>query len=529
MWTRRDFVKALGATGVAASFPQAVRSAADPDVSLRVVAAPSRAGIFAGAATPVLRFTGEVLSGRRDALKGSESYLGPTLDLWRGERVRIELENRLAEPTIVHWHGMIVPDVADGHPRFAIAPGGRYVYEFTVRNPAGTYLYHPHPHGRTGHQVYHGLAGLLVVREPTERDTGIPSGPFELPLVIQDRRVAEGNRLAFKQMMMDDMNGVLGDTVLVNGRPDAAFKVARRGYRLRLANVSNARIYKLAWSDGRPLTVIGTDNGLLSAAEGPQERPYVTLAPFERIELFEDFSGRRAGTEVALVSQAFSVGGGMGGMMSGGMMGGMMGRGMMGGEGGRGMGGMMGGGMRGMMGGGAQQGDALVVARFAVAGGSALRAEPLRLPVVPPAREEDPALELSTELSFQHMRGLLNGRGFEMGGGVADDERLPLGKPVVWTFSNPATQMMAMPHPIHIHGVRFRVVERSGGGDAGRELAAGIVDAGYQDTFLILPGERVRVQVTPTEPGLFMYHCHNLEHEDGGMMRNCRFEPSRGA
>ncbi len=509
MWTRREFVKALGASGMAAAFPPAARSSADPDVSLRLVAAPSHARIFAGAETPVLRFTGEVLSGRRNALKPVASYLGPTLDLMRGERVRIEFENRLAEPTIVHWHGMIVPDVADGHPRFAIAPGGRYVYEFTVQNPAGTYLYHPHPHGRTGHQVYHGLAGLLIVREPAERDMGLPSGAFELSLVIQDRRVGDGNQLAFKRTMMDDMNGVLGDTVLVNGQPDAAYKVAPRAYRLRLANVSNARIYKLAWSDGRPLTVIGTDSGLLSAAEGPQERPYVVLAPFQRIELREDFGSRRAGADVALVSQPFSVGGGM-------MGGGMMGRGMMG----RGMG--------GMMGGGAQQGDALVLARFTVSAGSATRAEPLRLPDVPAARE-DSVRELSTELSFQHMRGLLNGRGFEMGGDVADDERLPLGKPVVWTFSNPATQMMAMPHPIHIHGVRFRVIERNGGSRAGRDLAAGIVDAGYKDTFLILPGEQVRVLVTPTEPGLFMYHCHNLEHEDGGMMRSCRFESKPGA
>jgi len=547
MWTRREFAKALGASGVAAAFPPAARASADPDVSLRLVAAPARAQIFAGDETPVLRFTGEVLSGRPDALKASGSYLGPTLELQRGERVRIEFENRLAERSIVHWHGMIVPDVADGHPRFAIAPGGRYVYEFTVQNPAGTYLYHPHPHGRTGHQVYHGLAGLLIVREPAERDMGLPSAPFELPLVIQDRRVADGNRLAFKQSMMDDMNGVLGDTVLVNGQPDAAFKVAPRSYRMRLANVSNARIYKLAWSDGRPLTVIGTDNGLLSAEVGPQERPYVVLAPFERIELLEDFGRWRGGADLALVSQSFSVGSGMmgggmmgggmmgggmmgGGMMGGGMMGGgMMGGGMMGGNAGRGMGGMMGGGMGGMMGGGAQQGDELVVARFAVSGGSALRAEPLRLTVMPPAREEDPALELSTELTLAHMRGLLNGRGFAMGSVVAADEQLPVGRPVVWTFTNPAAQMMAMPHPMHIHGVRFRVIERSGGGRAGRGLADGIVDAGYKDTFLVLPGERVRILVTPTEPGLFMYHCHNLEHEDGGMMRNVLFESKPGA
>jgi len=91
------------------------------------------------------------------------------VELRRGERVRIEFRNRLAEPSIIHWHGMIVPEAADGHPRFAVGSGGEYVYDFTVRNPAGTYLHHPHPHGLTGGQVYRGLAGLVIVREAEER------------------------------------------------------------------------------------------------------------------------------------------------------------------------------------------------------------------------------------------------------------------------------------------------------------------------------------------------------------------------
>ena len=82
-----------------------------------------------------------------------------------------------------------------------------------------------------------------------------------------------------------------------------------------------------------------------------------------------------------------------------------------------------------------------------------------------------------------------------------------------------------MPHPIHIHGVQFRVIERSAGA-VPADLRDGMLDAGFKDTFGIFPGERVRVQIAPTLPGLFMYHCHNLEHEDGGMMRNCLFSNS---
>jgi bilirubin oxidase len=527
MWTRRTVLKAftVGAGMLAAPLPlRRAFAEREPDLMLRLTAAPDQVRIWPGSKTRVLRFKGQVLRGRTDAFRPAPGYLGPTLELRRGERVRIQFQNRTRDPSIVHWHGMIVPDVADGHPRFAVEPSGAYTYDFTVRNPAGTYLYHPHPHGLTGAQVYYGLAGLLIVREPEEAAMGLPSGDRELALVIQDRRVGDDNQFVFKRMMMDDMNGVLGDTVLVNGRPDAAFTVAPRTYRLRLANVSNARIYKLAWSDGRPMRVVATDNGLLSSSEGIQIRPYVVLAPFQRLELLEDFGARRSGPEIALVSQAFSslsmdammdgmMGGGMGGMMDG-----MMGGGTKNGDQGGMMGGMMGGGMGGMMRGmmGPNQGEELVAARFTVASGMRMRETDVRLPDSAPLPEKTDA-ELHTQLAFRHMRGFLNGRRFDMNA-VAADERAPLRRAAVWTFSNDG-RGMAMPHPMHIHGVRFRVLERSGGA-AAADLREGIVDAGYKDMFLIFPGERVRVSFVPAEPGMFMYHCHNLEHEDGGMMRN---------
>jgi FtsP/CotA-like multicopper oxidase with cupredoxin domain len=327
--------------------------------------------------------------------------------------------------------------------------------------------------------------------------------------VLQDRRFGRDNQLVFKRMMMDDMNGVLGDRVLVNGIDDAAFKVAPRAYRLRIANASNARIYKLAWSDGRPLRVIASDGGLVSRAEGVQELPYVTLFPFERVELLEDFGARRDGAEIALLSRAFSGVDGMMGMMGGGgMMGGMMGRGGM-------MGGMM----------GPSQGNALHVARFTITPGPRARIPALALPEQTPAKEPI-SHELHTRLSFRHMRGFLNGRSFDEDDmtAVAGDERLPAGKTSVWTFTNDGGGM-SMAHPIHVHGVQFRILER-GTGEVPAELREGMLRVGFKDTFAIFPGERVRLQLAPRIAGLFMYHCHNLEHEDGGMMRNCLFSSS---
>jgi FtsP/CotA-like multicopper oxidase with cupredoxin domain len=519
-WTRRAVLKTLALGGGTLAMPAALRTAfgaEEPDLILRVVAAPAAMAIREGPQTRGLRYTGEVLRGRRDAVGPAPGNLGPTLELRRGERVRIQVVNRAGDETVIHWHGMILPDTADGHPHQAVGSGASYTVEFTVSNPAGTYLYHPHPHLITGRQTYHGLAGLLIVREPAERGIGLPSAEHELQLVLQDRRFRDDNQLVFKRMMMDDMNGVLGDRVLVNGVDDAAFKVAPRPYRLRIANASNARIYKLAWSDGRPLRVIAADNGLFSRAEGVQERPYVTLFPFERLELIEDFGARRDGAEIALVSRAFSgmdmMGSMMGeqdGMMGGGMMSGMMGRGMMGG-------GMMGGGMMGP-----SQGGELHVARFTVSPGPRAALQKLALPEEAP-RAREGKHELHTQLAFRHMRGFLNGRRFDTDNmeAVADDERLPVGEASVWTFANDGGGM-PMPHPIHIHGVRFRVVERSGGAIPA-DLREGIIDTGYKDVFGIFPGERVRVQIAPTVPGLFMYHCHNLEHEDGGMMRNVLF------
>jgi FtsP/CotA-like multicopper oxidase with cupredoxin domain len=117
-------------------------------------------------------------------------------------------------------------------------------------------------------------------------------------------------------------------------------------------------------------------------------------------------------------------------------------------------------------------------------------------------------------LTMRHMQWSINGRVFEMED-VADDEIVQLGTKEIWEFHNTGGGMMNMPHPIHLHGKQFRVIERSG------VMHEGYVDEGWKDTVLLMPGERIRFLVDFDDyPGLFLYHCHNLEHEDMGMMRN---------
>jgi FtsP/CotA-like multicopper oxidase with cupredoxin domain len=123
------------------------------------------------------------------------------------------------------------------------------------------------------------------------------------------------------------------------------------------------------------------------------------------------------------------------------------------------------------------------------------------------------------------MQWLLNGRTFEMTG-VAPNETIRLGTKDVWELVNAGGGMMSMAHPMHLHGRQFRVLRRDIGQGSKTDwqaLATGFTDEGWKDTILIMPGERVEILVHPQHyPGLFLYHCHNLEHEDLGMMRNYR-------
>ena len=465
-----------------------------PDVELALTAAPGEVSVLPGAPTRVSHFTAELVRGPASTLQTIDnSYLGPVLRMRRGQRVRIRFINQLGEPSIVHWHGLDVPERVDGHPRLAVGHGSEYVYDFDIDNRAGTYWYHPHPHMRTAPQVYQGLAGVLLISDPEEDALGLPSGDGELLCVLQDRRLDANHQLVYAgggagmAQMMETMNGWLGDRMLVNGRIQPTMDVERRTYRVRLLNGSNARIYKLAWSDGSPMVIIGGDGGLL---DRPRTQRFLTLATGQRADVILDLSMHAPGAEVQLQSVAFPAADvGRVGMMR--------------------------------LTSPVPQGAAVTLMTLRATGARGARfnmperlsAHDFRADATAPVRR--------VPLSFRQMTWMLDGRVFDMQD-VATEETFAPGSTHVWELVNEINPMgMGMAHPIHLHGTQFRVLSRSGG--TTNALREGINDAGWLDTVLVLPGETVRAQVTfSRHPGLYLYHCHILEHEDMGMMRNFR-------
>ncbi|MBE0613637.1 MAG: multicopper oxidase family protein [Burkholderiales bacterium] len=501
---RRHFLKAAGASAVtgALSFAPwsnmtalAATTTFTPDVEIELAALPDELQLLPGAPTAVWRYVGRVLKGPADAVQSlPNSYAGPILRLRTGQKVRIRFKNQIRQPSIVHWHGLIVPEQADGHPRHAVPSGGEYVYEFEVRNRAGSYWFHPHPHGDTGTQVYGGLAGLFLVSDDEERAARLPEGERDISIVLADRTFDRSNQLVYESAMgggmMGGMTGFFGERILANGRPSLSFPSAAGAYRVRLLNGSNSRIYRIARSDRKPLVAIASDGGLLAA---PVTKPFLVLGPAERAELWIDFYDASSGSKIALVAEPLDFGGaGMG------MMGGMMGRGTR-----------------------TQTAAPSSFAQFTVGHGAGRQKLPERLATLAPAQIPPGTQRREFALTQGHMRWGINNRTFQMEE-VAPDERIRFGDTEVWEFSN-RNSMMPMPHPMHIHGVQFRVIERIGTPPDLQGMQAGYLDGGVKDTVLVQPGERVRVLLSFKDyRGLFLYHCHNLVHEDMGMMRNYR-------
>jgi len=443
--------------------------------------------------------------GSVDAFTLNGGVPSPTLRIAQGQRAGIQLVNELNEPTILHWHGLAVPQEADGHPRLAIDPGETYAYDFPILNRAGTYWYHPHPHHLTASQTYKGLGGFLIVEDDEERAYELPSGDYELPLLIQDKRIGSSLSLQYSLdslMPHDMMMGYLGDTIFANGVADATVDVRRSRYRLRILNGCNARILDIGLSNGAPLTLIGSDGGLLDAPV-PAER--IMLAPAERADVVVDFSSLRPGERVMLRSLAFDVPGMMMGMGGGG------GRGRGGGGRGRGGGGMMGMGE-------STQGNAMDLLEFVVQDSPSEPGPPLpsRFSPVPDRGEVTGStprqtFTFSTSMMMMGRNGpmhTINGLQFEM---LRVDARIPRMQTQVWTFVNDSE----VPHPVHAHAGQFRPLARRGG--RGRLMPW---ETGLKDTILTMPGETVDVAVRFFYEGLYLLHCHNLEHEDMDMMIN---------
>ena len=441
-----------------------------------------------------------------------QAYQNPILRIESGAQFSATLDNALAEPTIIHWHGLHTPAKMDGHPRDTIAPGARYDYDFTVRNRGGTYWYHTHAHELTARQAYNGLASFFLVDDDDQRKLAkaldLKLGVTDLPLVIQDKQFDAQGKLMYRPNAHESMMGWLGDIVLANLTPNAVHTVTPRTYRLRLLNGSNARIYRLAFVKGDtalPFTVIGTDGGLIEKPESVSE---AFLAPGERLDVLFDAGQAQAGDTVFLRSLVFDA---------------MENEGGMGGMGGQGMGQMM----NSMGSARLPLGAAFNVLKLSVTAGERIVARlPAALSDIKPIRTEG-APERKIELSMGHMRFLINGLTFRMDQIAFDVKR---GAVEIWRIRNPA---VGMPHPMHIHGFSFQVLERLNSPPQWAATARfgkgrAVSDLGWKDTVLVWPGETVRIAIDFAHdfPGdqTHVFHCHNLEHEDAGMMINFRVQ-----
>ena len=418
----------------------------------------------------------ELLKGRSSTtLSYANGLLGPTIKANTGETVNVSLQNSLSEETNIHWHGLVLPENMDGHPKDVASPGGSLNYSLPIIQRAGTYWYHPHPHGLTAKQLFMGLAGMFIVNDPEEAALNLPSGELEVPIILQDKHF-EGNNLEYSLNDDEIMTGYLGEQILVNGQHAPFLSVESTWYRLRILNGSTARIYNLAFTGGKQMTIIGSDGGLLAS---PETVSSILLGPGERIDVLIDFSGFEIGKEIYMVSNKFSEYS-VQGRQSFSLL--------------------------------KFKVDRTQNSNFTLPS-TLTNVSPINPSLSVKTRIIDIAQTIGGEGGLGGMgRHSINGKIFEM---ERVDETVSAGTTEIWEFDNSMGDEI---HPMHIHGVQFQVLERIGGRN--KIIAS---EKGWKDTVLLLPGEKVRVIMTfPKYTGVFVFHCHNLEHEDDGMMLNYR-------
>jgi FtsP/CotA-like multicopper oxidase with cupredoxin domain len=458
-------LRSAAASAAIAAWPRALAAAGSEAKEFRLVARPATVPLVGGRhpGTEAWTFNGTVP--------------GPEIRLRQGERVRITVENRLAEATTVHCHGIRLPNAMDGVPHLTqppIAPGETFRYEFDVPD-AGTYWYHPH--ANSAEQVGRGLSGPLIIeeREPIRVDR-------DVVWMLNDWRLSADAQIRDDFRNMHDMahNGRIGNTVTINGRVPDSFAV-RSGerIRLRLINAANARVFSLKLPGVRPM-VIAYDGQPVEPHEPAGAR--VILGPAMRIDLILDMTGQ-PGERFQVIDDHY----------------------------------------RGLE------------YRFIdlVYGAQALRDKPLETPIAIAANTmPEPDMASAERHEVVLNGGMMGGMVMRNRPGMASlnmREMMHTGK--IWFINGRAvighvmdpmlrlergrTYVLAMEnetawwHPMHLHGHSFRVVKRNGEATRFRE---------WQDTVLMAPRETVEVAFVADNPGDWMFHCHILEHQESGMM-----------
>lgn len=517
--SRREFLKLGLAGGVALALPFGASACSSPDSGSTGTLLPSRAKLpdpfrIPLPVPPVLEparsdpdadyYEVTQKAGRTEILPGLETevwgyagiFPGPTIESRSGRKIVVRQRNELLVPVSTHLHGGRTPAESDGYPTDLIPsknmthdrsvgkhgsmdagisqPFKDYVYPLDQR--AATLWYHDHRMDFTGPQVWRGLAGFHLVRDDEDDASPLPKGEKDVPLMICDRSFDEDGSFLYPSVdpslrgepgVEDDyMNGVLGDTILVNGVPWPFMEVSATRYRFRILNASNARRYELALDptpgDAAPFVQVGSEGGLLGT---PIPHRTIRIAQAERFDVVIDFSGYEVGTDVNL---------------------------------------------RNRLG----EGRTADVMRFRVTRKeNDDSAVPRQLSDMTQFDGlEESRARLTREFRFTRVGDAgrvmwgINGEPF-------DPERIDaspeLGSTEVWHLkAAPAA------HPIHLHLVHFKVLSRNGG----KPLPT---DAGWKDTVDLTSGEEARVLVRfDGYRGKYVFHCHNLEHEDMMMMAN---------
>jgi spore coat protein A len=480
------------------------------------------------------------------------TFPGPTFEVRRGERVKIDWINNLRDTSgnplphllpvdttvhgahpdvpavrsVVHVHGAAVEAASDGFPEYWYSadpsapangmggPAGNHViYTYDNQQPAATVWYHDHALGITRLNVYAGLAGFYLIRDDAEDALNLPSGTYEMPMVIQDRTFQADGQLFYPRgpgdlidpTLDDPLAGLpaefpsdasvvshfFGDTNLVNGKVWPVMDVEPRKYRFRLLNGSNSRFYDLQLDALAAGTLtfhqIGTEGGLLAA---PTDRGQMSLAPAERADVIVDFSSLSVGDEVFL--RNFAPDGPFEGPTAGHTP--------------------------------ADPNTTGQVMKFRLVAptGPDTSSLPDTLASVPRIPESQATITRQLSLveemdEFGRPKMLLNGAEW-----MDPVTELPVqGTTEIWEITNSTTDS----HPIHLHLVHFQVLDRISRVD-GSVIPLQPHELGWKETVAINRRETVRVIAKFDDfDGLYAWHCHLLEHEDHEMMRRYEVVP----
>jgi spore coat protein A len=406
----------------------------------------------------------EFMPGMRTRIWGYEGmFPGPTIKARRGRAAVVRQTNLLQGETVVHLHGGVTEPASDGFPTDMIMPGESRSYVYPNQSRGATLWYHDHAMDHTAHNLYMGLAGLYIIEDESEAGLGLPSGEYDVPLILQDRSFGQDGNFSYHAGRAGRI-GARGAVMLVNGVPWPRFEVATRKYRFRILNGSNATAFEIALGNGRPLTQIATEGGLLTM---PIECPSIPLAMAERTEVIVDFSGYPLGTQIVLNN----VGG---------------------------------------------EGPKSEIMRFDVTreehDGNSIPEklgdwEPLDPKLAVRTREIE--FGISMEFNIHPLIWTINGKKFNPNASLAQVE---YGQVEIWHLKNRKFGSLEKLHPVHVHLVNFQILERNGGPPKPWER-------GWKDTVSLGKGEEVKIIMKfDGHRGRYLMHCHNLEHEDHNMM-----------